>query len=261
LEKEDGGIAASSSEKDLHELRIYLQQEEAVIRAEAKQVLNQELIERIEACKSLIEETMRQDSFNAALEAGIVSRVRKQLSACHWLGVRLESWLNTYQPPLSAGGNIGVSAEVQDGMFQNMHILTVGSNDALHRMLSFEKEHALMRTKCTDEAVSRLSRLFSNPEAGTAMRRCGARRLRPAPVAASPHVANIALRAPASAAHQVWQRFKSVRARDAPLPSHTSTPRRRCRAKASALGSRFGSPSLCPARHCLLGATLCHPKL
>jgi hypothetical protein len=67
--------------------------------------------------------------------------------------VCLESWLNTYQPPLSAGGNVGVSAEVQDGIYQNVHAMTVGSSDALHRMLAFEKEHAQMRTKCTDEAV------------------------------------------------------------------------------------------------------------
>jgi len=31
--------------------------------------------------------------------------------------------------------------------------MTVGSGDALHRMLAFEKEHALMRTKCSDENV------------------------------------------------------------------------------------------------------------
>ena len=83
-----------------------------------------------------------------------MGEVRKEPTACYRLGGRLESWLNTYQPPLSAGGNVGVSAEVQEGIFQNVHTMTVGSGDALHRMLAFEKEHAQMRTKCTDEAVS-----------------------------------------------------------------------------------------------------------
>jgi hypothetical protein len=48
-----------------------------------------------------------------------------------------------------------VCAEVQEGIYQNVHAMTVGSSDALHRMLALEKEHAQMRTKCTDEAVSR----------------------------------------------------------------------------------------------------------
>lgn len=107
-----------------------------------------------------MEETAKHDSFGTALKAGLVSQVRKQLCACYRLGLRLESWLNTYQPPLSAGGNVGVSAEVQDGIFQNVHTLTQGSSDALHRMLSFEKEHAQMRIKCTDEEVRRRSRLL-----------------------------------------------------------------------------------------------------
>jgi hypothetical protein len=77
----DGRIADSLNEKDLHELRIYLQGEETALRAEAKQKLNRELIDLIEACKKLVEKAVAQDSFSAALEAGVVSQVRKQLCA------------------------------------------------------------------------------------------------------------------------------------------------------------------------------------
>ena len=37
---------------------------------------------------------------------------RAELTACFRVGVRLESWLNTYTPPLASGGNVGVSGEV-----------------------------------------------------------------------------------------------------------------------------------------------------
>ena len=42
---------------------------------------------------------------------------------------------------------------MQDGIYQNVHSLTQGCGEALHRMLAFEKEHAVMRTKCTDDEV------------------------------------------------------------------------------------------------------------
>jgi hypothetical protein len=100
-ELEESRTADSLNASDLDELRMYLQREELALRVEAKTTLNKELIERIEACKGLVEQAVAQDSFSAALEAGVVSQVRKQLFACHRLGVRLESWLNTYQPPLS----------------------------------------------------------------------------------------------------------------------------------------------------------------
>ena len=47
-----------------------------------------------------------------------------------------------------------MSAEVQKGIFSNVHALTQGCGEALHRMLAFEKEHAVMRTKCTDDAAA-----------------------------------------------------------------------------------------------------------
>ena len=46
-----------------------------------------------------------------------------------------------------------MSAEVQEGIYQNVRAMTTESGSALHRMLAYEKEHATMRTKCIDEAV------------------------------------------------------------------------------------------------------------
>ena len=54
---------------------------------------------------------------------------------------------------MGAARQVGVSAEVQEGIFSNVHALTQGCGEALHRMLAFEKEHAVMRTKCTDDTV------------------------------------------------------------------------------------------------------------
>jgi hypothetical protein len=221
-EDEESGVASKSlSEKDLHELRAYLQREEMALRADAKQTLNHELIDLIEQCKELAERVVAQDSFSAALESDVVRQVRKQLSACYRLGVRLESWLNTYLPPLSAGGNVGVSAEVQDGIFQNVHAMTIGSCDALHRMLAFEKEHVQMRTKCTDDAVSCPKKTLQ--------------RIAPAaPVPASPPVAILDPRASASL---LFFRYGSVIKRCVPVllrrPSLTSTP------TCAVLGKRF----------------------
>eukprot|EP00965_Chrysotila_dentata_P063481 2104177-Pleurochrysis_carterae.AAC.2 len=44
----------------------------------AAQVLNKELIERIEVTKALVEKTCAQPNFAAALEAGVVSEVERQ---------------------------------------------------------------------------------------------------------------------------------------------------------------------------------------
>ena len=53
-----------------------------------------------------------QSSYAAALESGVARECRAELTACFRVGVRLESWLNTYTPPLASGGNVGVSGEV-----------------------------------------------------------------------------------------------------------------------------------------------------
>ena len=42
---------------------------------------------------------------------------------------------------------------MQEAIYGNVHSLTQGCGEALHRMLAFEKEHCAMRTKCTDDAV------------------------------------------------------------------------------------------------------------
>lgn len=147
------GRADGEQEVDVTELQNYLKSEESSLRASTKAVLNKELIARIEASKALEQRICEHATFAEALEAGVVKECRAELSACFRVGVRLESWLNTYTPPLSAGGNVGVSAEVQDGIYSNVHHLTQCCGDGLNRMLAFEKEHAMMRTKCTDDAV------------------------------------------------------------------------------------------------------------
>lgn len=147
------GRADEEDDVDVTELQTFLKKEESSLRAGSKAVLNKELIARIEATKALEQRIGEQASFAAALEAGVVKELHAELSACFRIGVRLESWLNTYTPPLSAGGNVGVSAEVQDGIYANVHHLTQCCGDGLHRMLAFEKEHAVVRSKCTDDAV------------------------------------------------------------------------------------------------------------
>lgn len=153
VRQENGTDDVGVKEEDVCDLRVFLKKEEAEIRAASRELLNCELIARIESCKALSERAHAQKTFPEALLSGVVGDVRQELSSCFRLGVRLESWINTYQPPLAAGGNVGVSAEVQDGIFQNVHAMTTESGSALHRMLAYEKEHAAMRTKCTDEQV------------------------------------------------------------------------------------------------------------
>ena len=138
---------------DVTELKDYLKGEEAKLRDGSKEVLNQELIRRIKAVKALDARVTAQTSYAAGLESGVAQECRAELTACFRVGVRLESWLNTYTPPLASGGNVGVSGEVQEALYGNVHSVTLGCGEALHRMLAFEKEHAVMRTKCTDDKV------------------------------------------------------------------------------------------------------------
>tara|TARA_B100000524_G_scaffold310053_1_gene186229 strand:- start:394 stop:981 length:588 start_codon:yes stop_codon:yes gene_type:complete len=151
--RQENGDDAGVKEEDVSDLRAFLKEEEAEIRAESRTLLNRELIARIESCKSLCDKANEHQSFPEALSSGLVAAVRQELSSCFRLGVRLESFINTYQPPLASGGNVGVSAEVQEGIYQNVRAMTTESGSALHRMLAYEKEHATMRTKCIDEAV------------------------------------------------------------------------------------------------------------
>ena len=138
---------------DINELQTYLSSQEANVRATASDMVNKELAAHAEIAKGLDEKAAALDDYTAALDSGFVRELRKALMACYRFGVRLEVWVNTFTPPLSVGGNAGVSAEVQEGIYQNIHQLTAGCGDALSRMLAYEKEHAMMKTKCTDEAI------------------------------------------------------------------------------------------------------------
>ena len=84
-----------------------------LLRSRSSELLNRELIERVESCANLVSIALEQSSYDNALACGSVKEVRKELMACFRLGVRLESWVNTFTPPLSAGGNTAVSAEVR----------------------------------------------------------------------------------------------------------------------------------------------------
>ena len=151
--RQENGDDAGLKEEDVSDLRAFLKKEETEMRAESRTLLNKELIARIESCKSLCDKANEHESYPEALSCGLVGDIRQELTSCFRLGVRLESFINTYQPPLASGGNVGVSAEVQEGIYQNVRAMTTESGSALHRMLAYEKERAIMRTKCTDEAV------------------------------------------------------------------------------------------------------------
>ena len=83
------------------------------------------------------------------------AQLRTQLMATYRMGVRLEAWMNSYTPPLASGGNVGVSGEVQDGIYSNIHSLSSGCGEALHRMLGFEKEYAVQQSKCSETTWKR----------------------------------------------------------------------------------------------------------
>lgn len=57
------------------------------------------------------------------------SSIRSRARAASPAGVKLESWLNTYTPPLASGGNVGVSGEVQDGVYAHIHGLSAGCSE------------------------------------------------------------------------------------------------------------------------------------
>ncbi|EOD20408.1 hypothetical protein EMIHUDRAFT_463854 [Emiliania huxleyi CCMP1516] len=118
------------------------------------EILDGDLIAHATAAAALDARVSAFASYQEALDDGFVADLQKQLMAVFRMGVKLESWLNTYTPPLASGGNVGVSGEVQDGVYAHIHGLSAGCSEAgaaLHRMLGYEKEYAVQRTKCTDE--------------------------------------------------------------------------------------------------------------
>ena len=140
-------------EKSIANLTTFLAKEETVLHRRAKEILNETLVTHTEAFSSLEARLDDYPTYQAALDDGFVTDVRQQLSKTYRMGVKLEAWVNSFTPPLASGGNTGVSGEVQDGIYGNIHGLTMGCSEALHRMLAFEKEYAIQRTKVTDDAV------------------------------------------------------------------------------------------------------------
>jgi hypothetical protein len=138
---------------DITNLSKFIKEEEGVLRANAKAILNETLITRAEAAARLEERLDDISSYQEALDCGFVAELRQELMRSYRMGVKLETWCNSYTPPLASGGNAGVSGEVQDGIYANIHGLTAGCSSALLSILAFEKEYAVQRTKCTDEAV------------------------------------------------------------------------------------------------------------
>jgi len=134
------------------ELCKHLRAEEKALRTDTfTKILNGELIQRSKEAKGLVAEVHDVESHAAAMESGLVKKVLAALHTTHRMSVQLTTWLGTFTPPLAAGGNTGVSAEVQDGMYQNIQQLVQTCSDGLHRMLAFEKERAMMRLKCLEE--------------------------------------------------------------------------------------------------------------
>lgn len=149
LDKEEEHL----DEKDIASMRSFLSRGESELRRRAKEILNKDLIAQADAFACLEEKLDSHETYQSALDAGFVDEVRGELSKTYRIAHKLESWCQSLAPPLSAGGNAGVSGEVQDGIYSNIHGLTAGCSEALHRMLAFEKEHATQRTKCTSELV------------------------------------------------------------------------------------------------------------
>lgn len=129
--------------------------QELSLRLSAKSILNTDLVAQAEAFAALEERLDEYESYQEALDAGFVKDVRKELSKNYRMGIKLEGWINTFTPPLASGGNVGVSGEVQDGIFSHVHALTAGSSEAIHRALAFEKEFAVQKTKCDAETWER----------------------------------------------------------------------------------------------------------
>jgi DNA-binding transcriptional ArsR family regulator len=134
------------------ELCKHLAHEEKQLRSEVcRTILNVELIQRSTEAKELMTESQAVKSHADALASGLIARVQAALHATHLMSVQLTTWLGTFTPALSVGGNAGVSAEVQDGIYSNMAQLVATCSDGLHRNLAFEKERATMHLRCLEE--------------------------------------------------------------------------------------------------------------
>merc|ERR1711865_522047 len=150
--RDKAGKDAGIQETDLVKLKDFMAEEETKLRTDViDRILNDEILVRITACKTLSERSYTFKSYAEMREADFVTEVRAELQECFRLASTLEGWLNTSQPPLSCGGSAAVSSEVQDGIFGSMHSLSAECTESLMRMFALEKDRALMKTKLTDE--------------------------------------------------------------------------------------------------------------
>ena len=120
------------------------------MRVRAKKILNEDLIAQAETFAGLEAKLDEYSTYQAALDDGFVQEVRTQLTKTFRMGVKLEAFISSFTPPLASGGNVGVSADVQDGIYANVHGLTGACSEALHRNLALEKEVAVQKSKITD---------------------------------------------------------------------------------------------------------------
>ena len=139
--KREGGDKPINVEK----LKDFIGREEEGLRAAAKEILDKTLIAQSEVATKLTQRLETLTDYQEALDSGFVLELRKELMKTYRMGVKLEAWCNSYTPPLASGGNAGVSGEVQDGIYANIHALTAGCSSALHAMLAFEKEFCVQQ--------------------------------------------------------------------------------------------------------------------
>lgn len=154
-EKKDAKASSSSSfddkPPDTTDLKKFLSAEEGHLRSQAKDLLNKKLIAQAETITALEERLGEVETYQEALDSGLVTELQRALRETFRMSTKLEAWLNTFTPPLASGGNVAVSGEVQDGIFANVHGLSATCSSALHAQLAFEKEYAVNRSKITDE--------------------------------------------------------------------------------------------------------------
>ncbi|KAJ1622703.1 hypothetical protein T492DRAFT_1060604 [Pavlovales sp. CCMP2436] len=130
----------------------HLVHEEKRLRGDVlRTILNGELVQRSQDAKDLVAEVQALTTHAEAIRSGLTKKVTAALHAVHLMSSQLTTWLGTFTPPLSSGGNAGVSAEIQDGMYAQCSQLVQTCSDGLHRMLAFEKERAHMQLRCLEE--------------------------------------------------------------------------------------------------------------
>ena len=80
---------------DVTKLRAFLSKEESSLRQASSDILNSELMDRVDAVKVLEEKVMSYSSYAEAVQEGAVAEVGVELMKCFRVGVRLECWVNS----------------------------------------------------------------------------------------------------------------------------------------------------------------------